>query len=101
VPLGIEEAAWLADQGRLTEARAVCEAYVRQHGSSAQAFYLMGLIHDASGNPPEAERQYRRALYLERNHQEALIHLALLLERQGKPNVARLLRDRAGRVGNR
>ncbi|HEY0182567.1 MAG TPA: CheR family methyltransferase [Rhodopila sp.] len=93
----IDDVARLADQGRLVEAAAACEAIIRRNGSSARAFYLMGLIHDAGGNAAEAERQYRKALYLDQDHQEALIHLALLLERQGKRDAAYMLRDRARR----
>ena len=61
---------------------------------------IRSLIHDAGGNLPEAERQYRRALYLDQNHQEAMMHLALLLERQGRAGAARLMRERAKRVGS-
>ncbi len=98
-PPSIDEAARLADQGRLAEAATCCEAYIRHNGASAAAFYLMGLIRDAGGELVEAERQYRKALYLDQGHQEALAHLALLLERQGKPDAARLLRHRAARAG--
>jgi chemotaxis protein methyltransferase WspC len=100
-PLGIDAAIRLADQGRLAEAAAICEAHIRRHGSSAQSFYLMGLIHDAGGSLSEAEGQYRKALYLDQDHQDALAHLALLLERQGKRDTARLLRERARRVSAR
>ena len=93
----IAEAARLADQGRLTEAARLCEEHIRVHGATAQALYLMGLIRDAAGDPREAAQYYRKVLYLDRNHDDALIHLALLVEKQGDLVAARRLRDRTRR----
>jgi chemotaxis protein methyltransferase WspC len=93
----IADATRLADQGRLVEAAALCAAQMRVHGASAPAFYLMGLLSDVGGNVRAATQYYRKALYLDRNHSDALSHLALLLEKQGDIAAARLLRDRAQR----
>lgn len=93
----LEEAQRLANQGRLTEAAQLCEQQLRQQGPSAAAFHLLGLVHDASGNPDKADYYYRKALYLEPAHHEALIHLAVLLEKQGDSAGARLLHERARR----
>jgi chemotaxis protein methyltransferase WspC len=92
------EAVRLADQGHFAEAAIRCEAHLRSHGASAGAFYLMGLVRDATGNAPEAIAFYRKALYLDPNYYDAQIHLALLLERQGDVAAARVLRDRARRL---
>ena len=91
----IERAFALADQGRLTEAAALCETHLSEHGPSAQAFYLMGLICSADGRLAAADRCYRKALYLDKKHHHALIHLALLLEQQGDTREAKILRRRA------
>src|SRR5213076_43909 len=53
---GIEEAFALADQGRLMEAAALCEEHMREHGASAQAYYLLGLICSADGRLYAADR---------------------------------------------
>jgi chemotaxis protein methyltransferase WspC len=95
---GVEEAFALADQGRLLEASALCEEYMREHGPSAQAYYLMGLICSADGRLYAADRCYRKALYLDQNHPDALMHLAVLLEEQGDKRGAKLLRDRAQKL---
>jgi chemotaxis protein methyltransferase WspC len=58
----------------------------------------MGLVRDASGNPTEAERCYRKALYLDPHHDEVLVHLTLLLEKAGRTSEARLLRERTHRL---
>jgi chemotaxis protein methyltransferase WspC len=92
------EAALLADQGRLVEAAKSCQEHISKHGASAQAFYLLGLIHDAGGNLTKAVQYYRKALYLDQYHHLALSHLALLLLKQGDSVGARILRDRMIRV---
>lgn len=70
---------------------------MRVHGASAQAFYLMGLIRDAGGNPQDAAQYYRKVLYLDHDHDDALSHLALLMENQGDLAAARRLRNRTRR----
>lgn len=93
----MEEAVALANQGRLADAQILCEEQMRQHGPSAPLFHLMGLISSAGGKPGDADRYYRKALYLDQNHHESLMHLALLLEQQGDERGASLLRNRAQR----
>jgi chemotaxis protein methyltransferase WspC len=94
----IGEAMRLADQGHFVEAATCCAEHLRRHGPSGTAFYLMGLVRDATGNQSEAVSYYRKALYLEPNHGEAQIHLALLMEKQGDTAGAQVLRNRARRL---
>ena len=94
----IGHALLLANQGRLAEAERCCAEHIRKHGASAQSLYLIGLIRDAGGDVAEASRYYRKALYLDHHHQEALSHLALLLRKQGDITGARLLLDRMNRT---
>lgn len=88
----------LADAGRLAEALAACQAHLERQGPSADAFHLLGLLHDTRGDTGRAIESYRKALYLEPNHLETLLHLALLLERSGDADRARMYRRRAERV---
>lgn len=88
----------LANQGRLLEATAAGERYLREHGASARGYCLLGLIRDAAGELSAAAALYRKALYLEPQHQEALTHLALLLDKQGNGGAARVLRERLQRL---
>jgi chemotaxis protein methyltransferase WspC len=87
-----------ADQGHFVEAARSCEESLRRTGPSAEAFYLLGVVRDASGNPSEAATCYHKALYLDPNHHEVLIHLALLMEKLGQEREAQILRQRARRV---
>ena len=93
----IEAAQRLADQGKLTEAMEVCERNFHADTSSAGAFYLMGLLHDAAGRLGQASEHYRKALYLNPLHQEALVHLGAALMRDGDTEGAQRLFDRAKR----
>lgn len=94
----LQTAAHLADSGRLREAAEICTAHLRAHGPSPAAHYLSGLICDASGDASRAAEHYRKAIYLAPNHADALLHLALLTEKQGDLAAARRLRDRARRA---
>lgn len=87
----------LADQGRVQEAMAQCRVHLAQHGASAEALYLLGLLQDAGGDTRQAQAAYRKALYLDPTHREALLHLAALVESEGDAEGARRLQARAAR----
>jgi len=87
----------LADRGELDQATAACKALIEQNGPSAGACCLLGVLHDAAGRTSDAREAYRRALYLEPGHQEALHHLAALFDSEGDHEGAARLRQRAQR----
>jgi chemotaxis protein methyltransferase WspC len=87
----------LADAGKLDEAAAICEANLSANGPTAQAYYLLGLVHDAR-NDPLAVEFYRKALYLEPDHYETLIQMALLAAKNGDTAKARAFKRRAERA---
>jgi chemotaxis protein methyltransferase WspC len=92
----LEKARALADAGKLKEAVQTCENHLRQTGPSAQAFYLLGLLRDAAGEPGAMEF-YRKALYLEPNHYETLLQMSLLAQKSGDTTQARAFKNRAQR----
>jgi chemotaxis protein methyltransferase WspC len=94
----LEEIQQLADGGRFDEAATRCEAHLRRYRPSAEALHLQALISDASGRHMQAEKSYRKALYLEPGHREALLHLGLLLHRQGRTGDAIVIRERLQRL---
>jgi chemotaxis protein methyltransferase WspC len=96
---GLDAVAALADQGHFVEAAKRGEEHLRAHGPTARAFYLLGLVRDAAGNHGAAIEYYRKALYLEPKHREALLQLAYLLEKQGDRPGAKVLNERARRIG--
>jgi chemotaxis protein methyltransferase WspC len=94
----LETARRLADAGRLTEAGELCELHLKEQRSSSQAYYLLGLVRDAVGDLQGAAECYRKVLYLDPLHREALLHLALLSEGEGDKGMAERLRGRARRA---
>ncbi len=91
----------LADRGQWDEARQQCQPALRIPELQAEAYVLLGLIHDATQRPAEAEDCFHKAVYLEPNHAEALLHLALAAERRGNLEAARRFRQRARRAEDR
>ena len=87
----------LANEGKSAEARAACDSYLRSHEPVAQVFYWLGLLSDVAGSALQAQGFYRKALYLEPQHPDALMHLAALLQSQGDTAGARRLQARAAR----
>ncbi len=100
-PDPLAHARMLADRGQLEEARRLCEAALRIPSLQAESYYLLGLIHDASQRPAEAESCFRKAAYLEPEHYPALAHLALSAERRGDTPAAQHFRQRARRAEQR
>lgn len=94
----LTDAAALADAGDLARAEALCRDVLAQERSNAQAEYLLGLVADARGSADGALDHYRRALYLQPDHYEALVHCAALLEARGDAAGASRLRSRAERA---
>jgi chemotaxis protein methyltransferase WspC len=94
----LAEARRLADAGELDRAEHAAQAFVNLHGTDAEAFYLLGLIADARGRSPDASDYYRKTLYLEPAHYEALTHLAALLDMNGDSAAAQQLIRRAQRA---
>lgn len=94
----LQEAKRLADAGKLREAEDLCQAFLERGAPCSQALYLLGLVRDAQGDGPGAEAFYRKSLYLDPKHYEALVHLSLVRKRLGDETEAKLLQERAGRL---
>ncbi|WP_144152663.1 CheR family methyltransferase [Paraburkholderia sp. BCC1885] len=94
----LDEARRLADAGHFDQAEHEAQKFVNVHGTDAEAFYLLGLIADARGRTADASDYYRKTLYLEPAHYEALTHLAALLDMTGDGAGAQQLLRRAERA---
>ena len=88
----------LADEGELQKATDICEEYLDQCGPSAHAFFLLGIIRDATNDLDQAEKLFRKALYLDPNHEESLFFLSLLVEKIGDVIEAKNLKLRIARL---
>jgi chemotaxis protein methyltransferase WspC len=87
----------LANAGRLAQAVQLGEAALDGGEASAELLALLGTTYAALADAPRAESCYRRALYLDPSHADALLHLALILEGRGDGGGASRLRARARR----
>src|SRR5262249_6016410 len=94
----LEAAKQLADAGQLHSALPLCAEYLQQSPDSAAGYFLLGVLHDALGHSDLALSSFRKTLYLDPNHQEALVWLALKQEARGDHEGAALLRERARRA---
>ena len=65
----------------------------------ADAHHLLGLSYSLAGQPDKALSQFDRALGLNPNYVEALIHRALVLNELGREDEAIACLSRAGSVG--
>ncbi len=94
----LEQAFCLANEGSLAEAASLCETWLQHNDPCVRAYYLLGLIREAAGSRQQAEEYLRKAVYLQPDHQEALVHLALLVDQKGDTAAAEVLRQRARRA---
>lgn len=98
---GLEAAMRLADSGRLQEAEQICQRELKANAGNARAHFLMGLIREAGGDNAGAETSFNRAIYLDSDFGEAILHLAALKEQNGESAAAGLLRRRAAALESR
>jgi len=64
----------------------------------AEVFCLLGVVHQARGDGDQAETCFHKALYLDPQHYQALVHLELLARQRGEESLALNYRRRAGKI---
>ncbi len=94
----LDTARRLADRGQLQEAAKLCETYLSQNRTNADAYVLLGQVYQATGDRQQAEQSFQKATYLKPDHYEGLIHLALLKEERGDIAGAAIVRRRIQRI---
>ena len=92
-PTLLDEAGRLADQGDLAGAARLCH--------TAHAYFILGVISECENKTQAANDYWRRCVYLQPDHYDALCHLALLAEKHGDAVQAGAFRQRAARVYGR
>ena len=97
----LDQARRLADQGDLGGAASLCHAALAADPGSAQAYFILGLVSECEQHAAAAQDYWRRCVYLQPDHYEALCHLALLADQQGDAGQAAVLRQRAARIYGR
>lgn len=92
--VNLQQAKQYADTGQIEAAINCCKTYLEHHSTNAEAHALLGTLYQATANHEQAERCFQKALYLQPNFYEALMHLALLKESRGDAIAAARLRQR-------
>jgi len=93
----LEQIKELADAGKTIEAADKLNQMLTGAEPSAELFCLCGVVHEALKLLGPAEQYYRKALFLDPDHTESLLHLGLLLELEGRTEAARPFQQRIQR----
>lgn len=91
----------LADGGDYPSARKKCEELIFREPTNRELLCLMGVIDHATGLIDEAENNFLKVLYLEPNHEEALVHISLLYDEKGDSSRSKIYRERLKRITDR
>jgi chemotaxis protein methyltransferase WspC len=94
----LEQASKRADAGQHDEAARLCDEDIRRRGPTASAYFLLGMIGQATGDRTTAESCFEKAVYLDVRHEDALLALALLAQRRGDLAASANYRRRAERA---
>jgi chemotaxis protein methyltransferase WspC len=94
----LREARRAADHGEHAAASDACQVALALDPACADAYFILGLV---ASSEAAAMAHWRRCIYLEPQHYEALCHLALAAEHEGDTAQAQTLRQRAARVHQR
>ncbi len=97
----LAEAHRLADLGQLKEAEGKCRDHLALVPDSAEAYFILGLLNELTKKLQLAEDYWKRCIYLQPDHYEALCHLALLAETNSDAATAAALKARAARIYKR
>jgi chemotaxis protein methyltransferase CheR len=86
----LARAAALTTCGRLGEAEHVCAELLMKEGYAAKVHFLLGLCHEAGGDPGAALRHYREATLRDPGFAMGHLHLGLLAGRRGDTVTERM-----------
>jgi chemotaxis protein methyltransferase WspC len=94
----LRKAGELAHAGRHAEALLMCQQHEQACGPCPKVFFLMGMLHQSSGDLDRAEGCLHKTLYLDANHDEAFLALALVAMQRGDSRMAERYRQSATRA---
>ena len=97
----LARASRLADLGDYAGASTLCHELLKTHPDCADAYFILGMISECERKPGAADGYWRRCVYLQPDHYEALCHLALLAGQNGDAVQAASFKQRAARVFSR
>ena len=92
--ISLDEAKEHADSGNLALALEMCLKILKKDASE-HCYALTGTILTAMGKHEDAEKNFRKAIFLDPCHHDSLLQLAFLLERKGDHRGSNLFKRRA------
>ncbi len=98
-PDTLRRARVLADSGRYAEAGELVAECLKTDAACIEAHFLLGVTALALGDEEKAEAHLNRVIYLNPNHNDALLHLSLLMDRLGRKEQAARYRKRIVHAG--
>ena len=93
----LQQARLQADHGNLEQALETLQTLLDKDRSDPEIYELLGNVHLALQQTEQARAAFERVLYLLPDHTDALLHLALICQRQGDLQQAARYRHRAAR----
>ncbi|MFH0879563.1 MAG: CheR family methyltransferase [Lentisphaerota bacterium] len=100
-PDAMDEARQYADQGLYDQAGKVCQSVLQGDPGCDEAYYMLGLVALAQGKDEAAAENFQKAVYLDPENGQALAHLSLLMDKQGRKDQAARYRRMADRVNEK
>ncbi len=97
----LDQAQRMAGQGDYPAAARLCRAALEIDPAAADAYFILGMVSECEHKPAAAADFWRRCVYLQPDHYDALCHLALLAEQSGERAQAAAFRQRAARIYTR
>lgn len=94
----LEAAIESANKGKLDEAEALGNEYLKNNHLDPCVYYLLGLISQARGIDEKAEHFFQKALYLKPDYYDVLVYLHLLYQKKGNPQQAKIYKTRAAKI---
>lgn len=94
----LREAHALANAGRHAAALEICHRHQQAAGPSAPVFFLMGMLHQKTGDLDRAESCLHKALYMDPDRDDAFLSLSLIALQRGDSSMATQYRQSAARV---
>ena len=88
-------------RGVTTRRRGWSSGPIGEPGRAPGRYFLLGMIRQAAGDRDRAEAHFLKAVYLDAQHDEALLALAMLARRKGDVAAEAGYRRRAERVRSR
>jgi chemotaxis protein methyltransferase WspC len=89
----------LADAGMLSDAEELAEKCITSDAACVEAHYLLAVTSLARGDDKDAIDRLNRVIYLDPNHNDALLHISLVMDRLGHKDQAARYRKRISRLG--